>query len=87
MLQRIEGKVGGESLVFGVSPRYQDLDWTGLAFSMEQFQTISAIDPAAWHEEFKLHDELFARLAHGLPSVLPQIKDRLSASLAQRQAA
>ena len=87
MLQRIEGKVGGESHVFGVSPRYQDLDWTGLAFSTEQFQIISAIDPTAWQEEFKLHDELFARLAHGLPAVLPQIKDRLSASLAQRQAA
>ncbi len=88
MLQRIAGHGSGESHVFGVSPRYEDLDWSGLDFSTKDFDAISSIDPAAWRDEFKLHDELFSRLSHGLPSVLLEIKAHLSASLEQhRQAA
>jgi phosphoenolpyruvate carboxykinase (GTP) len=41
MLDRIEGKAGGTEHVFGVSPRYEDLNWTGLDFSAEQFQSVS----------------------------------------------
>jgi phosphoenolpyruvate carboxykinase (GTP) len=87
MLQRIEGKASGEDHVFGVSPRYQDLDWTGLSFSSQDFAAISSIDSSAWREEFKLHDELFARLAHGLPKVLPEIKAQLVASLERHREA
>ncbi|MBM3376237.1 MAG: phosphoenolpyruvate carboxykinase (GTP) [Betaproteobacteria bacterium] len=88
MLQRIEGKAAGQGHVLGISPRYQDLDWTGLSFSVKDFEAISAVDAAAWHDEFKLHDELFDRLAHGLPGVLPEIKAQLAATLEQqRQAA
>lgn len=88
MLQRIEGKAAGQDHVLGVSPRYQDLDWTGLSFSAKDFEAISAVDAAAWREEFKLHEALFDRLAHGLPKVLPEIKAQLATSLEQqRQAA
>lgn len=88
MLQRIEGKAAGQDHVLGVSPRYQDLDWTGLSFSAKDFEAISAVDAAAWREEFKLHEALFDRLAHGLPRVLPEIKAQLATSLEQqRQAA
>ncbi len=33
MIDRIEGKAGGASNAFGVSPGYQDLNWTGLDFT------------------------------------------------------
>jgi phosphoenolpyruvate carboxykinase (GTP) len=87
MLQRIEGQAGGVDHVFGVTPRYEDLDWTGLEFSNDQFSKITSIDAKAWGDEFKLHAELFAKLAHGLPDQLIQTKTTLQARLDQRLAA
>src|SRR5690606_38521320 len=33
MIDRIEGRADGFELVFGTSPRYEDLHWDGLSFS------------------------------------------------------
>ncbi|MGJ7494682.1 phosphoenolpyruvate carboxykinase (GTP) [Variovorax sp. RT4R15] len=74
MIERIEQKAEGTEHVFGVSPRYQDLSWTGLDFSAEQFNTVTSIDKSAWRDELKLHEELFAQLAHHLPKELPATK-------------
>ncbi|MFZ9140756.1 MAG: phosphoenolpyruvate carboxykinase (GTP) [Burkholderiaceae bacterium] len=87
MLQRIEGQASGQEHVFGVSPSYADLDWSGLSFSAEQFETISAIDLSAWQQEFDLHEELFGRLANGLPPVLREIKTKLHQQLQDKLAA
>jgi phosphoenolpyruvate carboxykinase (GTP) len=83
MLGRIDGTAGGEENVFGTSPRYEDLRWTGLDFGREQFASVIGIDRAAWQAELKLHAELFKQLEHGLPAALPatmaKIEERLSA--------
>ncbi|OVZ55122.1 phosphoenolpyruvate carboxykinase (GTP) [Pigmentiphaga sp. NML080357] len=81
MLERIEGKAQGVDHVFGVTPSYQDLTWDGLNFSREQFDKITAIDAKAWQEEFRLHDELFALLKHGLPGELVEVKQKLTQRL------
>ncbi|MBI3349536.1 MAG: phosphoenolpyruvate carboxykinase (GTP) [Burkholderiales bacterium] len=83
MLDRLEGKGGGEEHVFGVTPGYGDLNWDGLDFSQEKFDTVTRIDAAEWHAEMKLHDELFAQLAQGLPQALPATKARIEARLAE----
>ncbi len=87
MLQRIEGKAGGVDHVFGVTPRYEDVDWSGLNFSSEQFAKITSIDSHAWKDEFQLHAELFAKLAHGLPQELVLTKTVLESRLQERLAA
>jgi len=87
MLQRIEGKAQGVDHVFGVSPRYEDLDWSGLQFSADQFAKITSIDAQSWKDEFALHAELFEKLSHGLPSVLLSTKSALESRLKQRLAA
>jgi len=82
ILQRVEGQAsGGVEHVFGISPRYEDLNWNGLSFSREQFDSVIGIDPAAWAEEMKLHGELFEQLAHRLPQQLVQTKQRIEAQL------
>ena len=83
MLDRLEGQGGGEEHVFGVTPGYGDLNWDGLAFSHEQFDTVTRIDAAEWQAEMKLHDQLFAQLAHHLPAALPAVKARIEARLTQ----
>lgn len=82
IIDRIEGKAEGVDHVFGVSPRYEDLNWTGLDFSAEQFATVTSIDKAAWQAELKLHAELFQQLAHHLPKELPATKAAIEQRLA-----
>ncbi|MCL4696871.1 MAG: phosphoenolpyruvate carboxykinase (GTP), partial [Burkholderiaceae bacterium] len=82
VLGRIENKASGSENVFGVSPRYEDLRWTGLPFTREQFQSVIGIDRAAWTEELKLHDQLFAQLAYHLPAALPATKKLIEERLA-----
>ena len=83
MLDRLEGTGGGEEHVFGVTPGYADLNWDGLDFSQQQFDTVTRIDAAEWQAEMKLHDELFAQLAFHLPAALPAVKARIEERLAQ----
>lgn len=81
MVSRIEQQAQGVEHVFGVSPRYQDLDWTGLDFSETLFDRITSIDTEAWRQEFALHDALFEQLAYGLPTSLRETRIELEAKL------
>ena len=82
MIERIEGKAQGHEHVFGVSPSYEDLDWTGLAFSQAQFRTVTSIDKAAWEKELQLHAELFQQLQYHLPAELRETKAKIEERLA-----
>ena len=81
MIDRIEGQAQGEEHAFGVSPRYEELSWDGLDFTAEQFAKVISLDADAWKQELALHDELFTKLAHGLPQALPDAKTRLEERL------
>lgn len=83
MLERIEGKAGGVENLFGTTPQYGDLNWDGLPFTQEQFDTITSIDKAAWVEELKLHTQLFEKLAYHLPKELADHKAALEKHLAE----
>ena len=80
MIDRIEGSAKGAENVFGISPGYDELNWSGLSFTPAQFHTVTHIDKAAWQTELGLHEELFQQLAHHLPPELPATK----AAIAQR---
>ncbi|KQP03545.1 phosphoenolpyruvate carboxykinase (GTP) [Pseudorhodoferax sp. Leaf265] len=83
MIDRLEGHAeGGQEHVFGVSPAYEQLNWTGLNFSAEQFKTVTSIDQAAWQAELKLHDDLFTQLAYHLPKEMGEIKQQIETRLA-----
>ncbi|MBN8491844.1 MAG: phosphoenolpyruvate carboxykinase (GTP) [Burkholderiales bacterium] len=79
---RIEGKAQGAENAFGISPRYEDLNWNGLNFSKEQFARIIGMDHADWQQELKLHEELFTKLAYHLPAELGATKQRIAEKLA-----
>jgi phosphoenolpyruvate carboxykinase (GTP) len=82
MIDRIEGSVQGQEHIFGISPNYEELNWTGLNFTREQFSNVTSIDKAAWQAELKLHDELFKMLLHRLPKQLLVTKAQLEQHLA-----
>ncbi len=82
IVERIDGAAGGVENAFGISPRHGDLSWDGLAFTPEQFETVTAIDADAWRQELALHEELFRQLALRLPPELPATKARIEQRLA-----
>ncbi|AMP07789.1 phosphoenolpyruvate carboxykinase family protein [Collimonas pratensis] len=87
MLERLDStsaaSAGGIEHLFGVTPRYADLSWKGLDFSEQQFNTITAIDKAAWQAETALHTELFEKLKYHLPQQLADVKQALEKRLAE----
>jgi phosphoenolpyruvate carboxykinase (GTP) len=83
MLERIEGQAQGSEHAFGITPGFADIDWSGMDFSLEKFNSITSIDIAAWQQEFKLHDELFEKLSFGLPEHLLKIKATFESRLDQ----
>ncbi|AKM30687.1 phosphoenolpyruvate carboxykinase [Pandoraea faecigallinarum] len=74
MLGRIDGMAQGVENAFGITPRYEDLNWNGLSFTPAQFEDVTSMDAAAWREELKLHAELFDTLKHRLPQALLDTK-------------
>ncbi len=82
MIDRLEDQAKGQDTIFGVAPQYADINWTGLDFSPEQFNTVTSIDKAAWIEELKLHTELFKQLEHHLPKELEETKAAIERRLA-----
>jgi phosphoenolpyruvate carboxykinase (GTP) len=82
MIDRIEGQAAGVEHAFGISPRYEELNWTGLDFSAAQFANVTSMDKAAWVAELKLHEELFTQLAYHLPAELTTAKAALEKRLA-----
>jgi phosphoenolpyruvate carboxykinase (GTP) len=81
MLDRVEGRGEGVENVFGVTPRYENITWTGLNFTSAQFDQVTSIDKAAWKAELDLHSELFKQLAYHLPAELIETKARIEARL------
>jgi phosphoenolpyruvate carboxykinase (GTP) len=82
MIDRLEGTATGVEHAFGISPKYEELNWTGLDFSAAQFANVTSMDKAAWFNELKLHDELFTQLAYHLPAELTSAKAALEQRLA-----
>jgi phosphoenolpyruvate carboxykinase (GTP) len=84
MVERVDGRAHGVETPFGIAPRYEDLDWTGLPFTRAQYQQVTSIDADAWRAELALHESLFEQLAHHLPADITATKARIEARLAAR---
>ncbi|WP_096699776.1 phosphoenolpyruvate carboxykinase (GTP) [Polaromonas sp. AER18D-145] len=82
MIDRLEDQAKGQDTIFGIAPQYAEINWTGLDFSAQQFNTVTSIDKAAWAEELKLHADLFKQLEHHLPKELGETKAAIERRLA-----
>ncbi len=83
IIDRSRGKAQAVKTALGSMPRYEDLDWKGMAdFSKARFESVVSVDRAGWKEEFRLQGELFDKLQDRLPKELLALRERLSTSLA-----
>ena len=78
IIESIEGKVSGKEHTFGISPTYEEMYWSGLNFTQEQFEQVTSICKDAWEQEFKLHDNFFASLGQNIPQTLLETKQMFS---------
>jgi len=83
IVERCQGLARGVDTPLGVMPRFEDLNWEGLEqLTQAQYAELSRIDLAAWHDELKSHDELFAKLGAHVPEPLDARRGRMHERLA-----
>ncbi len=70
ILGRVAGTSKGKETALGISPEHADMQWAGLDFSLDQFNSVITIGQEDLKAELKLHTELFEQLAHHLPKEL-----------------
>jgi phosphoenolpyruvate carboxykinase (GTP) len=70
IVDRARGRALGSETPVGWAPRYEDIDWTGLDFPRDTFETLQAFDRSAWRREVIGHEELFLDLHDRLPKEL-----------------
>jgi phosphoenolpyruvate carboxykinase (GTP) len=81
IVQRSRGESVGVETPLGWMPRYEDMDWTGLDFSRQQFDAVMKIDRDMWIKEISMHDDLFFKLYDRLPKEMTFIRELLVSSL------
>jgi len=67
IVDRTRGRSVGKETAIGWQPKYEDIDWTDLDFSEEQFNELQKVDRDAWRQEIMGHEELFLSLHDHLP--------------------
>jgi phosphoenolpyruvate carboxykinase (GTP) len=67
VVDRVRGRSLGRETPIGWIPRYEDIHWTGMNFSKQQFDELQAFDRTAWKSEVMAHEELFITLHDHLP--------------------
>ena len=79
IIDRSEGRVGGQQTVLGTAPNYEDMDWSGSDFTKEQFANVTKLDKATWLAELEGVKEWFAKMGDKLPAKLAAIRDEYEA--------
>ncbi len=75
------GEVNAVESPIGWMPTYEDMDWTGLDFTPEQFESIMSIEREEWKAELLQHAELFERMYDKLPKEFIFMRELLLSNL------
>lgn len=81
IVQRIQGRTSAVESPIGWMPRYEDMDWTGLDFPIEEFNKVMTIDREPWKKELLSHEELFSRMYDKLPKEFFFIRELMLSAL------
>lgn len=81
VVEKIQGKSNAVESPIGWMPHYDDIDWAGLDFTKQQFDSIMQIDREAWKKELSEHAELFERMYDRLPKEFIFMRELLLSSL------
>jgi phosphoenolpyruvate carboxykinase (GTP) len=77
IVERVNGQARAIESPIGYMPTYDDLDWSGLDFSREQFHELMNVERSDWEREILSHEELFVRMYDRLPKEFLAIRELL----------
>lgn len=81
VVQKVHGKSNAVESPIGWMPQYEDIDWSGLNFTKQQFDEIMQVDREQWKVELLSHAELFERMYDRLPKEFIFMRELLLSSL------
>ncbi|HEY0663394.1 MAG TPA: phosphoenolpyruvate carboxykinase (GTP), partial [Thiobacillaceae bacterium] len=82
IVERCEGRAQAVETPIGNMPRYEDIEWTGLAgFDRQHFEELTRVDPELWQGELADHAELFDKLKSRLPPEMVRQREELQRAL------
>jgi phosphoenolpyruvate carboxykinase (GTP) len=67
IVDRVHGRGISKETPLGWVPHYEDIDWTGVNYSKEQWNEVMAVDRERWKLLTLQHEELFLKLHDHLP--------------------
>ncbi len=75
ILNRVHGKASAAESPIGWTPRYQDIEWSGLeSMTPQKFLELTSIDREEWKQEILSHETLFEKLYDRLPREIETIR-------------
>ncbi|MBK5968242.1 MULTISPECIES: phosphoenolpyruvate carboxykinase (GTP) [Thiorhodovibrio] len=77
IVERCEGRAPAVESPYGLLPPYEALNWTGIDFSEEKFDTIMRVDQEIGRQEGHDQEELFARFGDHMPRELEMQRELL----------
>jgi phosphoenolpyruvate carboxykinase (GTP) len=81
IILKSRGDVNAVESPIGWMPTYEDMDWNGLDFTPDQFESIMSIDREEWKAELLSHAELFERMYDKLPKEFIFMRELLLSNL------
>ena len=78
VVNRVKGRVSAKETVFGMVPRFGDMNWNGLVYDEATFDTLMSIDPENSIREFEDQANLFNEIGDSLP---PEMENQRQAML------
>lgn len=83
VFDRVKGSADGVSHALGISPRYKDLDWSGLeSFSEAAFAALTEVGGQDWVQEAASQRESLQKFGERMPEQLMAYNERLAARVA-----
>ena len=85
VVNRVKGRVSGDETPFGAVPKYEDINWNGLAYDKDTFNELMAIDTENSVREFEDQANLFNKIGDSLPTEMENQRQAMLALFAPKK--
>ena len=77
VVNRVHGRADASDTVYGFVPKFDDINWDGLAYDQDTFDELMAIDPEHSKKEVQDQSSLFDKIGEHLPEEMKTIQKEM----------